>query len=60
MPRNLADFERITKAIYSSYELLREKEQPPQMALDSLREAEHSLNKAIDFLLSQDRSYGPS
>ena len=45
------EFEKISKAIRSSYELLQQGGQPSQTALESLKEAESSLNSAIDYTL---------
>lgn len=47
---------KITKAIASSAELLRQGGTTPQQALDSMKEAEVSLNMAIGHILTQDRS----
>ena len=48
MTWSLEELEKITKAIHSSYELLQSDEWPQRVALESLKEAELSLNRAID------------
>lgn len=51
MLQSLMDFEKISKAISSSYELLGEE----QTSISGLQEAEESLNQAINYVLSQHR-----
>jgi len=51
MPQQMHDFQKISKALSSSYEML-EKENMPGMAKKSLRDAEQSFHKAFQYMLS--------
>lgn len=53
VPRNLEDFEKISKAIHASYEMLRVERQPDKTALVSLKEAEMSLHSSFAHFLAQ-------
>ncbi|MBS4194455.1 hypothetical protein [Lederbergia citri] len=55
MAQTMNEMEIISKAIYSSYSLLGKEEQLPETALASLKEAEKSLNKALEYILSNRR-----
>ncbi|MCJ8006632.1 hypothetical protein ACFFF5_02070 [Lederbergia wuyishanensis] len=56
MAQTLNEMEIISKAIYSSYDLLKKEEVLAENALASLKEAEESLNKAIEYVLSNRRT----
>lgn len=51
----ILEIEKITKAISTSGELLRHSE-ISQQAIDNLKEAENSLNRALNHILSPDRN----
>lgn len=46
------DFEKISKALRSTYELLLQEEPSSKIAIENLKEAETSLNQAIDYSIS--------
>lgn len=52
MPCSIAEFQKISKAIDSSYQLLSLDSEPSLMALQSLEAAEQSLEHAIHYFLS--------
>lgn len=58
MAVKLDEFETISRAIQATYNKLKEEEQYSMMAVESLREAEESLNKAIEHSLSQNGNAG--
>ncbi|MBS4199462.1 hypothetical protein KHA93_07330 [Bacillus sp. FJAT-49732] len=51
MAQTMNEMEIISKAIYSTYELLGREERLPEVALVNLKEAEESLNKALEYVL---------
>ncbi|CAM3980025.1 hypothetical protein [Lederbergia lenta] len=55
MNNEILEIGKITKAISSSGELLRHSE-TSQQALDNLKEAENSLNRALNHILSPERN----
>lgn len=55
MAQTMNEMEIISKAIYSSYDLLKKEDEIAKNALASLKEAEESLNKAIEYVLSNRR-----
>jgi len=57
MPDMMRNFKKISKALYSSNEIL-QKESMPDTARKQLEEAEQSLNKAIYYVLSTKRNRG--
>ncbi|MCJ7839498.1 hypothetical protein MUB24_00965 [Lederbergia sp. NSJ-179] len=58
MTGKLKEFETISKAIQATYQALYSEGPCPQPAMESLKEAEESLNKAIDYTLSHRRMIG--
>ncbi|MBP1914593.1 hypothetical protein [Lederbergia galactosidilytica] len=56
MTNKLTEFEKISKALQSTYHLLDTSKQYSPSAIEGLKEAEDCLNKAIDYTLF-DRKY---
>jgi len=56
MAQTMNEMEIISKAIYSSYDLLKNEKELTVNALASLKEAEESLNRAIEYVLSNRRT----
>ncbi|HLU23716.1 hypothetical protein [Lederbergia graminis] len=52
MPRSIQEFNIISKAIHSTYELLQSDQTSSQSALDQLKDAELSLSKALNYQLT--------
>ncbi len=51
--KTISEIGRIYKALYTSYEMLEKEKAPQEEALASLKEAEHSLQNAIKYVLLQ-------
>ncbi|MGE8204283.1 hypothetical protein ACQKP0_06930 [Heyndrickxia sp. NPDC080065] len=56
MSENSLDFDKISRAITNTYEIIRSDERPSKVALALLKEAEQSLQEAWSYVLTKDKS----
>ncbi|GIN85712.1 hypothetical protein J6TS2_20980 [Heyndrickxia sporothermodurans] len=56
MPIYSIDFDKISRAITNTYELMRIDEQLSEIALENLKEAEKLLSDARSYVLTKDQS----
>ncbi|MBS4217349.1 hypothetical protein KHA96_03365 [Bacillus sp. FJAT-49711] len=58
MAQSMNEMEIITRAIHTSYEALEKEDQLSEAALESLKDAENSLHKALEYVLTNRRNKG--
>ncbi|MEK3886070.1 hypothetical protein [Bacillus sp. FSL K6-3431] len=56
MESGLIELEKVRRALISSSELLLQNDQTSQQGIDNLKEAEHSLDRALNHILLHDRN----